>query len=122
MVQKAVTQRKYIDRSILQGESVQLFRAALRNPNTRDPYERHLISFLNHIRMDPDSFVNMAREQPKEVEKLLIFYVNHLVERVERGELARGTIRNPIKVIQLLLEMNDVANINWRRMRKYLTQ
>ncbi|MGH9953635.1 MAG: hypothetical protein ACRD5J_18615, partial [Nitrososphaeraceae archaeon] len=121
--QQAITHRKkkeIVDRSILQGESVQLFKAALRNPNTRDPYERHLISFLNHIKMDPDSFVNLARDKPKEVEKLLILYVNHLVERVERGELARGTIRNPIKVVKLLLEMNDIVSINWRRIRRLL--
>lgn len=102
------------------GESIQLFNAALRNPNTRDPYERHLITFLNHINMNPDTFVNLARDKPKDVEKILIRYVNHLVERVERGELSRGTIRNPIKVIKLLLEMNDIVTINWRRIRRIL--
>lgn len=97
-----------------------MFRSALRNENTKDPYERHLITFLNHVKMDPDTFVELAREKPKEVEKILIQYVNHLVERVERDELARGTIRNPIKVVKLLLEMNDILTINWRRIRRLL--
>ncbi|MGB8640762.1 MAG: hypothetical protein WCD28_00620, partial [Nitrososphaeraceae archaeon] len=61
-----------VDRSILEAETVELFRAALRNENTRDPYERHLITFLNHISMSPDTFVNLARDKPKEVEKILI--------------------------------------------------
>lgn len=112
--------RELIDRSILKGESIVLFRSALRNENTKDPYERHLITFLNHVKMDPDTFVELAREKPKEVEKILIQYVNHLVEGVERDELARGTIRNPIKVVKLLLEMNDILTINWRRIRRLL--
>jgi hypothetical protein len=56
-----------------------------------------------------------SREEAKEVEKLLILNVSNAVERVERGELARGTIRNPVKVIKQLFEVNDSININWRR-------
>jgi hypothetical protein len=37
---------KTVDRSILQGESIELFRAAIKSPATRDPYERRLIHFL----------------------------------------------------------------------------
>jgi hypothetical protein len=37
--------RKKPDRSILRGESIGLFRAAIRSPSTRDPYERRLIGF-----------------------------------------------------------------------------
>ena len=62
----------------------------------------------------------LARTKPKDVEKLLIHYVNHLVERVECGELSRGTIRNPVKVIKILLEMNDIVAINWRRIRRIM--
>lgn len=77
--------------------------------------------------MDPDIFVNLAREKPKEIEKLLVLYVNHLVERVERGELARGTIRNPIKVVKLLLEdaFTDNTIFIWTDFRtrdRYITQ
>ena len=35
--------RQSLDRSILHGESIELFRAAIRNPATLDPYERRLI-------------------------------------------------------------------------------
>jgi site-specific recombinase XerC len=112
--------RELVDRSMLKGESIELFRSALRNENTRDPYERHLVTFLNYVSMEPDAFVTLARKNQKAVEKILIQYVNHLVERVERRELAGGTIRNPIKVVRLLLEMNDIITINWRRIRRLL--
>jgi hypothetical protein len=46
-----------VDRSILQGESVELFRVAINNPATRDPYERRLINFLKNIKLAPDDFV-----------------------------------------------------------------
>ena len=39
-----------LDRSILQGESFELFSAAIRSPSTRDPYERKLLGLLAHHR------------------------------------------------------------------------
>ncbi|MBV9667289.1 MAG: hypothetical protein JO327_04070 [Nitrososphaeraceae archaeon] len=36
---------KSLDRAILRGESIELFRAAIRSPSTRDPYERRLIGY-----------------------------------------------------------------------------
>jgi hypothetical protein len=38
-----------IDRSLLQGESFELFSAAIRSPATRDPYERKLLGFLKRV-------------------------------------------------------------------------
>lgn len=106
MAQKAVhtTTKKKVDRSLLQGEAIELFRSAIRNPLTRDPYERRLLSFLKHIKMAPVSFVNLAKRKPQEVEKILFRYINEQVERSERGEIAQNTIRNLIKAFKLLLE------------------
>jgi hypothetical protein len=38
--------KKVVDRSLLQGDSYKLFRAAIKSPATRDPYERKLVGFL----------------------------------------------------------------------------
>lgn len=35
-----------IDRSLLKGESFELFPAAIQSPATRDPYERKLLAFV----------------------------------------------------------------------------
>ena len=112
--------KKQLDRSLLECESIALFRSAIRNARTRDPYERRLLSFLKDIEMDPDSFVNLAKDKPKEAEKVLVKYINEQVERSERGEISKNTIRNPLKAIKLLLEMNDVTSINWRKLRRLL--
>jgi hypothetical protein len=37
---------KTVDKSSLQGQSVELFRAAIKSQATHDPYERRLIGFL----------------------------------------------------------------------------
>jgi hypothetical protein len=44
---------KTVDRNSLQGQSVELFRAAIKSQATREPYERRLIGFLR--RMDAKS-------------------------------------------------------------------
>jgi hypothetical protein len=53
-----------IDRSLLQGESFELFSAAIRSPATRDPYERKLLGFLKRINMSPDDFMQFAKDNP----------------------------------------------------------
>jgi integrase len=111
--------RKSVDRSVLSGESIILFRAALRNAATRDPYERRLIAFLYRIEMNPDSFVNLARKKPGAAEKKVISYIIQQVQRAEEGQITESTIRNPLKAIKLLLEMNDVS-LNWKKIRRLL--
>jgi hypothetical protein len=39
---------KTVDRTFLEGQSVELFRAAIKSQATRDPYERKLIGFLKN--------------------------------------------------------------------------
>jgi hypothetical protein len=55
---------KKIDRSLLQGESFELFSAAIKSPATEDPYERKLLGFLKRINLSPDGFVQFAKENP----------------------------------------------------------
>ncbi|HXX97704.1 MAG TPA: hypothetical protein VEL11_11375 [Candidatus Bathyarchaeia archaeon] len=108
-----------VNRAVLAGESIILFRAAVKNPITRDPYERRLIKFLNTIKMTPDEFVNKAQMQPGEVEKKIISFVSSDNERYEKGEITAATVANALKAIRLLLEMNDVT-LNWKKIRRIL--
>lgn len=68
--------------------------------------------------MDPDSFVKLAKNKPQQEERILFRYINEQVERSERGEITANTIRNPIKAFRLLLEMNDVTSINWKKIKR----
>jgi len=106
-------------RAVLAGESIILFRAAVKNPITRDPYERRLINFLNTIKMTPDEFVDKAHMQPGGAEKKIISFVSSENERYEKGEITAATVANALKAIRLLLEMNDVT-LNWKKIRRIL--
>jgi hypothetical protein len=45
-----------IDRSSLQGEVLEIFKAAIKSPITRDVYERRLLNFLGRLKMTPEGF------------------------------------------------------------------
>jgi integrase len=110
---------RVIDRKSLQGECIELFRAAIRSPSTMDPYERRLIGFLNHVNLTPDEFVTLGRNNPATVEKKLISFIDFQKTRVEKGEITGATISNFLKAVRLLLEMNDIS-LNWKKIRRTL--
>lgn len=108
-----------IDRSILEGKSIVLFRAAIRSKQTLDPYERKLVSFLNSIDLTADGFVKMAKKRPARAERTVMQYIIDERIRVERKEITAGTLGNTVKCVRLLLEMNDVI-FNWRKIRRLI--
>src|SRR5262249_9440212 len=95
-------------------------RAALRNPNTRDPYERRLIHFLKTVKLTPDELVKVAKKKPLEVERKIISFISSQNIRAENGEITWATVGNSLKAIRLLLEMNDIVSLNWKKIRKVL--
>jgi integrase len=111
--------RQLLDRSSLQGECIELFRAAMKSPYTRDPYERRLINFLIHVNLTPDEFVTLGRKEPLVVEKKVMSFIATQKARIEKGEITGATISNFLKAIRLLLEMNDVY-LNWKKIRRIL--
>ena len=68
---------KTVDRTFLQGQSVELFRAAIKSKATYDPYERRLITFLKRMNAkSPDTFVEFARNDPTLVENKIIAFLS----------------------------------------------
>ena len=108
-----------IDRSPLQGEVLDIFKAAIKSPVTRDVYERRLLNFLEHLKMTPEGFLSIAKENPGTAEKKIITYAFELKERNEKGEIAAGTVHNCVKCVRLLLEMNDIF-LNWKKISRIL--
>jgi len=105
--------RNKVDRIVLADESIVLSKAAVKNPMTRDLCERRLINFLNAIIMKPDEFVENARTSPSDAEKNIISYLTSQNARLGKGEITAADVGNALKVIKLLLEMNDVT-LNWK--------
>ena len=110
---------KTVDRSFLHGECIDLFRAAIKSPSTRDPYERRLISFLKTINLTPDAFISLAKKDSSCTEKKIMSFISTQNLRAKRGEISSGTVSNSLKAIRLLLEMNDVS-LNWKKIRRVL--
>ena len=97
----------------------ELFRAAIKSPATRDPYERRLLNFLDYVKLSPDDFVTLGRNQPAVVEKKVMSFIALQKARVEKGEITGATVNNFLKAVRLLLEMNDIS-LNWLKIRRTL--
>jgi integrase len=110
---------RLLDRRSLQGECIELFRAAIKSPYTRDPYERRLINFLKYVDLSPDEFVTMGKKDPSLVERKIMTFIGLQKARVEKREITGATVSNFLKAVRLLLEMNDVS-LNWKKIRRIL--
>ena len=78
-----------------------------------------MINFLKYVKLSPDDFVTLSRNQPSSVERKLIAFIGAQKARVEKKEITGATISNFLKAVRLLLEMNDVS-LNWKRIRRTL--
>ena len=111
---------KTVDRTFLQGQSVELFRAAIKTHTTLDPYERRLIGFLKKMdAQTPEAFVEFAKMNPALAENKIIAFLSSERGRADRGEISAGTINNWVKSARLFLEMSDVQ-LNWKKIRRVL--
>ena len=110
---------RLLDRSVLDGKTIEIFRAAVKSKRTLDPYERRLIGFLKWNGKTCDQFVNSAKKNPKKAEEAIIKFVLLEKARAEKREIANSTISNTLKPVKLLLEMNDVI-LNWKKIKKLL--
>lgn len=113
-----------VDRTILAGKSIVLFRAAIKSPQTLDPYERRLCNFLDYTKMNCDQFVTLAKKNPAKAEKILIEYAvkdrDKLYEKDPQKKLAACTIVNRLKPVKLLLDINDVEKVKWKKIKRFL--
>ena len=112
--------RKPKDLSQLKGNATKLFLEAIKSPVTQKVYQRRLASFLQFAKMDADPFVTRAKENPHWAEEQVLKYLLREKERAARKEIQASTVGNVKKPVKLLLEMNDVSGINWKKISKIL--
>jgi integrase len=111
---------KAVNRSLLEGQSITIFRGAVRSSHTLDSYERRLVGFLSSIGKTCDEFVELARATPATAERTIIEFVLKEKQRAEQRAIANATINNTLKPVKLLLEMNDVVGLNWKKIKRLL--
>jgi hypothetical protein len=112
--------RKRKDLSLLKGKSIGLFLEAIKSPVTQEVYMRRLTTFLDHIGMNVDGFVAKAKAQPKWTQEIIMNYLLKEKERALNKEIEPSTVGNVKKPVKLLLEMNDVTGINWKKISRIL--
>jgi len=79
-----------------------------------------LVGFLSNIDKTCDEFVELARASPATAEKMIIEFVLKEKRRAEQRAIANSTINNTLKPLKLLLEMNDVVGLNWKKIKRLL--
>jgi site-specific recombinase XerC len=112
--------RKPRDLSLLEGKATRLFLEAIKSPVTQEVYKRRLATFLEYVAMNVDSFVAKAKANPRWAEGVVLNYLLDQKERALKKEIQAITVGNVKKPVKLLLEMNDVSGINWKKISRIM--
>lgn len=112
--------RKRKDRSVIEGEAIKGLREALDSAYTRDAYERRLAQFFRDVGFNADKFVAKSKADPEWAQKFITDYMLKQKQRVLNKEIVAGSLSNIRKPLRLLLEMNDVTGINWKRISRLM--
>src|SRR5215212_12089677 len=106
-----------------------LFIYALNSPVTRERYSTRLRYFLTKIGLtDNDNksleqlckiFVEKGKQDPNWIVDNIVAFLIEYKDRYDRRVISGSTIRNYIKVVKLLSEMNDIA-IPWKKITRGL--
>ena len=93
------------------------FLLGFRSSSTRECYLKKLKLFLRFAGMDADEVVDMAGNESKELEFIILKFVEWLKDRGVSG----STIRQHVQAIKHLLVMNDLETaLNWEKLSKLM--
>ena len=102
------------------------FLYALKSSEVRRQYPKLLKIFLDTIKFDIDKpfeeRINLLFQEciskSKWLETKIIRFVEYQKQRVERKEIAAGTLKNYVKVIKLFCQMNEIENlVLWKKIK-----
>jgi hypothetical protein len=107
-----------------------MFLYALNSPVTRERYSTRLRYFLARIGLMNDSnnesieelcriFVEKGKRDPNWIINNIVAFLMEYKDRYDRREISGSTIRNYVKVVKLLCEMNDIV-IPWKKITRGL--
>ena len=102
------------------------FLYALKSPEVRRQYPKLLKIFLDTIKFELDKpleervylLFQESVSKTKWLETKIIRFVEYQKQRVERKEIAAGTLKNYVKVIKLFCQMNEIDNlVLWKKIK-----
>jgi len=98
----------------------------MRSDATKDRYKRSLRNFFDFLEYNGDlseqakQFISNSNKNGKSwVTASVMKFLSFHKERVERGEIVAGTIRNYYKPVKLFLEQNEIE-LPWRKITRGL--
>ena len=105
-----------------------MFKYSIRSDVTRKYYERRLRKFLDFIQFEPETseiekrcnnFAKYGKQNSNWALNYFIRFLQYQKERVEKGEIAAGTLRNSVKSLKAFCDSADL-NITWKKVTKGL--
>jgi integrase len=68
-----------------------------------------------NLEQQGQAFLEKAREDQHWPQEVIMDFLDFQKKRVQKGELAAGTLKNIYQPIKLFCELHDLTAINWRR-------
>ena len=102
------------------------FLYALKSSEVRRQYPKLLKIFLDNIKFDLDKNIEdrvyflfqQSISKKKWLENQIIRFVEYQKQRVEKKEIAAGTLKNYVKVVKLFCQMNEIENlVLWKKVK-----
>ncbi|MGI0090510.1 MAG: hypothetical protein ACREBS_02255 [Nitrososphaerales archaeon] len=114
--------------SVLEVDPLTEFFSAIRNPNTRQNYEKDLGKFFDYLKIDQEGGSTTLKDQARAFTKKAksdlqwaTYQITADVQaqklRVEKGEIADSRVANLYKPIRLFCEENDII-LNWKKLAR----
>ena len=83
---------------------------------TKVNYTYSLAQFLRHHSLEPDEFLDIVKESPRQAELLILRYVSQ-----RKKEVGGSTLKGTLASVKSFLVMNDISNsINWEKILKIM--
>jgi hypothetical protein len=121
-------QQEYREEELEQdSDPYSIFEFGIRSDTTKYYYLRRLRIFFDHIHLLPDKnirercnyFVRNGKENSDWALKNIIKFLQFQKERVSRGEITSGTLKNYLKAIKLLCDSAEFS-ITWKKITRGL--
>lgn len=124
-----VLDEEELDKNLIGDDPVANFLLALKAPESKRQYPKRLEFFLDFIGLKGKGdfeqkalcFHNFALKNPKSITNLLLKFLKHQKQRVEKGEICESTISNYFKATKLFCEMNEIP-VAWKKISKGVPQ
>ena len=91
-------------------QSMDRLLSGVKSESSQEVYLSRIKSFLEFSKIGPDAFAKLSA---RKAETLIEAYVGDLKARVERKEIAKGTVRSCITPIRAFCLMNRMKGIEW---------